>query len=331
MSLIPTIFSSSDPGAPQLTGQVGSFLSLVRALLVTGYGTAPNAKAGLGWTEEFTGTNKAVFRGNPVSGTGYRTRIDDTNAQYVLVRAYDSMSDVDTGTNPVPLPAQLTSGAMWPKSATANSTARAWWAIGNERSLYLFVDVQGLGLTEAVPYFFGDIKSFRPGDAHHYMLANNAMSAAWSGINNVVHSYWFYGQAANGWSLTPSITIASGFLARNHAQVPGSVYASNINTENSNQAGAYGGNSQQVPYPCPVNNGLLYSRMVVLEASQAPRGYLPGAIAPFHNRPAEDLAELASPDGLPVGTILVAKRFRALQPSSSNGQGEVLFDITNEW
>ena len=34
MSLIPTIYQSTDPGAPQLSGTVGSLIALLRAVLV---------------------------------------------------------------------------------------------------------------------------------------------------------------------------------------------------------------------------------------------------------------------------------------------------------
>jgi len=98
VSLIPSIYTSTDAGAPQLTGQAGSLLALLRAVLVNGYSTGATAKAPLGWTQEFSGTNKAVFRNNPTTGSGYRLRIDDTQAREARMRAYTTMTNVDTGT-----------------------------------------------------------------------------------------------------------------------------------------------------------------------------------------------------------------------------------------
>lgn len=325
MSLIPTIYSSTDPGAPQLTGQVGSLVSLLRALLVTGYGTSPNAKPGLGWTEEFTGTNKAAFRNAPVTGTGYRLRVDDSNAMYGLMRAYETMTDIDNGSGPTPLTSVLANGVIWPKSGTANSTARAWWAIGTERCFYLFVDTQALGLVFASPYFAGDIISLRPGDAHHFML-EAIMSTSYGGSSGLVHSNLFYGVGA-GWNTAPASSTLCGFLGRNYGQVPGSVYAGHPTLETG--INAYGGNGAS--YPFPVNNGLLYSKALVMEGAYLPRGFMPGVLVPLHPTPFGDLTEVPDVSGLPMGTVLVAKGFRSVSPVTLAYTGQVLFDKSNAW
>ena len=49
------IYKSTDSGAPTLTGQAFSLISLLLACLVDGYGS----KAAAGWTKPYTGTNLA--------------------------------------------------------------------------------------------------------------------------------------------------------------------------------------------------------------------------------------------------------------------------------
>lgn len=83
--------TSNDIDAPPLNPNKGSFISVLQAVLVDGYGSTP----GLGWTLEFTGTNTAVFRNQ---GTRTFVRFDhNTKDNTVYMRAYESMNDVDNG------------------------------------------------------------------------------------------------------------------------------------------------------------------------------------------------------------------------------------------
>jgi len=323
VSLIPTIYQSTDPGAPQLTGQVGTFLALVRALLVTGYGAAPNAKAGLGWTEEFTGANKAVFRGNPVSASGYRVRIDDSNALFAWLRGFESMSDVDTGTNLVPTAAQFANGALWPKSSVANTTARAWWAIGNERCLYLFIDVFGAGLHNAVPYFVGDLLSLKPSDLHCFALSH-AQNTSWTGSGNP-SALFFGGHTLANAPATNSHLI----IARGPSGLPGATYASLCSMlGNSPTSSRTFGGTDQMAYPMPASGGLMFGQPLVCDGAFSLRGVMPGLLAPFHYRPLSDLVRRTDLDGM-AGTSVIAKSFRT-QATGSN-EGQVMFLEAVEW
>lgn len=96
---IAKIRSSFDVGAPVLSETVGSLIPIFDAVLVTGYGS----QTSLGWTKEFTGTNKAVYRSSGAS-TNLFYRFDDTlnvdgNAGFIrcVVTVYESMSDIDNG------------------------------------------------------------------------------------------------------------------------------------------------------------------------------------------------------------------------------------------
>ena len=55
---MPTIFKSTDSGAPVLDGQAGSLVTLLDACLVTGYGS----KTALGWAKAFTASSRGVYR-----------------------------------------------------------------------------------------------------------------------------------------------------------------------------------------------------------------------------------------------------------------------------
>lgn len=164
-----TIYQSTDPSAPVLSGQSGALITLLDAILVNGYG----AKSAAGWSKPFTGSStKEVYR--PASGTRFYLRVLDDGSMTgsfrdTSVRAGESMSDIDTFTNPFPTAAQASTGVNWRKSTTANSTARPWIAFADDRTFHLFV------LTGDVSnaYFFmsfGDFYSYNPSDTYNCAL-----------------------------------------------------------------------------------------------------------------------------------------------------------------
>lgn len=332
MSLIPTIYQSTDVGAPQLTGQVGALINLLRAILVSGYGTGGSAKAALGWAEEFTATNKAVFRNNSVSGTGYRLRVLDDgtaaaggDARSASLRAYSTMSTIDAGTDPTPTAAQYANGAIWPKSTVAGATVRAWWLIGNERCFYLFVDVSGAGVANASPFFAGDLQTFKPGDGHHFALS--VATPAWSGSGTASRVFCASSSAQSG---TAVGTIHGLVIGRNNAAAAGAIYvAPAMHKAVGSLSTPFGGSG--FPYPSAVSGGMFYDSIVIHEAPTGPRGVMPGVYLPLHNRPFADLEEIPNPDGLPLGRVLVSKQFRGDNPANASGNGALLFDRVGAW
>lgn len=333
MSLTPTIYSSVDAGAPQMTGQVGAMVNLLRALLVTGYGSGGSAKPALGWTEEFTGVNKAVFRNAPVSGSGYRLRVLDDgtaaaggDARAASLRAFSTMSDIDTGNDPTPTSAQFANGAVWPKSTVSSSTARAWWAIGNERCIYLFVDIAGGGLAVASPYFAGDLISFKAGDGHQFALS--VSPTTWTGSGTASRIFCASLGAISG--STPGTTHGL-VIARSFNAAVGAVFvAPSAHKATGVLTTPFGGSGLE--YPSPISGGMFYDTIVVHEGGAVgPRGLMPGVYVPLHAQPLADLAELTEPEGLPAGRVLVGKRFRGDNPSNPGANGELLFDRVGGW
>lgn len=177
----PTVYSSADASAPVCTGVSGPIPTL-RACLVDGYG----AKAGAGWTEAFTGTNKAVFR----QGAGLQRylRLDQSaDTRTARVVSYDAMTDVDTGTDPMPTAAQVSGGLYLHGSATLDSVARPWLVIATSSVFYAFF--YGSITDLDYPYgevhlAFGDLLSPTvPSDAKHSFIVGSTSSTMPSGYN----------------------------------------------------------------------------------------------------------------------------------------------------
>lgn len=154
------IYRSTDAGAPELWPQAGSLIALLDAVLVDGYGSGGSASAAAGWEIAYSGTDVRVYRGTDPAGTRYYYRVDDTDADGVaLVRGYESMSDVDTGTVPFPTPAQNADGVDFGHDEFGtDGLPHAWAVIADGRSVVVAV-ANGLesGQEEARLYYFGEL------------------------------------------------------------------------------------------------------------------------------------------------------------------------------
>ncbi len=322
MSLMPTLYRNTDPGAPALSGQAGALAALLDAVLVDGYGSGAGAKSGLGWTREFMSPNKRVYRNNPISGSGYHLRLDDSNSQYGLLRGFETMDSVDGGLNAVPTSAQMANGCLWPKSSVASGVERPWFAIGNERCFYLFIRHTGV-VDQDGPQFAGDIVSYVPGDRHGFSVSNTKLSNYASGFGMNVLFVTFMSNFA-----TYPIDANTGglFVARDSLGAPspqrlvswGPFYMGWNNIP-------FGGAAGQIQIPAPVNQGVLGVPGSLLERTMLFRGEYPGLLAPFARLAYGDLNYID-------GQSIISKRFSCTdQTGTSPATGEVVFDLAREW
>lgn len=320
MSLFPTFFRSTDPGAPVLSGQAGSMAALLDALLVNGYGAGSGFKAGLGWTREYSSANARAYRSNPVTGSGYFLRIDDSNARFTWLRGYAQMENLDTGAGALPTVAQSANGSMWLKSSSEGAIARPWFAIGNERCIYLFIRHIGDSADFEAAYFAGDIISYVPGDQHCFAISYNGMTGYGSdfGISRT------FMPMSRDWDIVPNANNASLCVARNYLGIEGAVMLGPILTSNVGQIAVYGGGVGNAYYdiPLPVNGGVLSVPGVLQEAKFRLRGEYPGLRAP--------ISTLAYGDQQEMEGRLLSKRFRATQ-FGSEYVGEILFELDRAW
>lgn len=330
MSLIPTVYRSTDPGAPQLTGQAGALLSVLRGVLVTGYGTGPSAKAAAGWTEVFTGTNKAVFRSNVVSSSGAHYQLDDTgtvgSAQQALIRAFKSMSSLDTGDDPAPTPTQSANGMPIAKSTSLDGVARPWMIIANERAAYLFVSPWATATAPGHVYFLGDVLSMAPGDGYQYGVSYPGFATFTSTIDA---SSTVLAGGGTHWE-RPEYNCL--YLGRSGSGIPGAVSAYSVGGK-SPRYYPWGGVQNATPYPCPTTGGLLYTRALVYEEPQRPRGRFPGVLVPLHDRPFTDGSTVSGIQGLPgnVDALVVNYYAEVWASVGPLNQGQLLFEINKEW
>jgi hypothetical protein len=278
-----TVFKSTDASAPVLTGQVGTLVALLDACLVSGYG----ATASLGWAKAFTGTNKAVYR-SP-DGTRFYLRVQDDGpgarvGGQARAVAYESMTDVDTGVDPYPTVAQRSDGLLWDKSATADATARAWSLVGDGKRFALLV--QGAGSPSYLDrwdcWFFGDILSYKAGDAYHSMIVGHTGTEGSAQVQSV------------GTILTSGAasTVLGHYLCRRNDSITKSVPVGVVGDYAAASHTSCGASSSYpIPYPDPVSGKLLIAPLRVVHAGTTEyvvRGLVPGIHDVLHNNPLAD-------------------------------------------
>lgn len=296
-----TEYKSTDASSPTLNGTAGSFITVLDAILVNGYG----AKAAAGWAKEFSGTNKAVYRA--ATGNRHRLRIDDSNTQESRLVGYTGMTDVDTGTGPFPTAAQVSGGLFNRKSNTADATARPWYCLADSTFFYFISytaqTIYGNTASTDSGMFFGDFPSFLTGDAFNTLL----LASATTGANT---------SRLGSSTLMPNgggdINNTLGhYVALPYTQAGSAIQVcKNARWPMGSNAGAVGDSGHDSTYPDPISGGLLLAEIDIWETTSAGfssrRGTMPSMYATLHNQAAVT-EDTFSGTGSLIGTNFVLK------------------------
>lgn len=287
-------------------------------------GTVTAKVAGAGWEKVFAGTNLGVYRGQNASGIRHCLWVNDTGTAISRVRAYESMTGMNTGLRPYPVDTQVSGGGYWPKSDTANTTARTWTLIADDRGFYLHVHAlaSGAGVAGSV-WTFGDFKSLRSADAYKSVLFCAAAAPnALTGVSSATVEYVSYTAAGTGAFVSRSYTGVGSAQELGHG-------AEGLVTTGGAAAGA--SSSTVVPtYPNGANNGLVLVRKTLVERNVALRGFLRGVHVP---------AQLCHSSFNPLDKLdgqgdLLGRKLLAVKCGGTAGTGSLgvlFFDITGPW
>lgn len=326
MSLIGRKWESTDPGAPMLTGDYGSMIDVLRAVLVEGYGSGDYAKAPAGWTEEFKGGgNVAVFRNNPVTGMGCYVRVDDSDypetvnpdadGRHACIRAFKTMSTRDAGTDMMPSESEQPLGAFIFKHLSAWPAAVPWVIFANERAMWLFI---GPVRDEMTPYFIGDFSSDVEGDQFAFALCASSKTINMSGYLDAVflatvtdqHDFWVL-RAAN---------LAPGCV---HAQIE------KLSLWTTYGFAWVGGFGSAFAYPDPVSGGARFAQPFFRDTVGI-RGRLLGMWAPLHDKPLADGQLITGAPGIPDVEVKTYMAFEGPSPTIKS-RGQIAIEVGVEW
>ena len=165
-------YSSADSGAPVFAPNVpGSLIAILDAVLVNGYGS----KSSLGWTIEYTDSNTRVYRNSTsVAGsTGMYLYVDDSNTSKTNLKAYKTMSDINTGTDQIPPSSTFGGKLIWYKDYDSTTGYNKNWSIiGDERTFYIgWQKIQSS--SDIACEVAGDFISYVPSNSFNYCLSGH--------------------------------------------------------------------------------------------------------------------------------------------------------------
>ena len=306
-----------DVGAPALSTPNAGLIAVLDACLVNGYGSKPGA----GWAKEFSGTNLAAYRQG--AGSMCYLRVNNaTGTGQARVVGYESMSDIDTGANAFPKEAQSAGGLYVNINASTAVANKPWVLIADERRFYLWVGY-ATAMTSLTPlstsatyqglFFFGDVVSYKPGDAFCCQIIGATSSAA----------------NTERFGLTASLGVAvpGHYIVRDHTHAVGALANGKFHDYVASGAQLVMGGSASRAYPDPVSGGFGLSRVSVTNgvASPATRGRLPGCWGVLNALPG------ANGDTFSGAGDLASRTFILLDCGSSTTRGRVALETSDTW
>ncbi|WP_316150048.1 hypothetical protein [Cupriavidus sp. BIC8F] len=295
----------------------------------TGTITAKVSPLGQGWSKPFSGTNLAAYTLTAAGSFGGYLRLDDTGTTNARGYAYESMTDINTGVNQFPSTAQMASpGLYFPKSNTANATARNWMLFGDERGFYMWVEALNAGNGQM--WFFGDLLPQNTSGADVYAMALAGFAADYtaSGSVNGNDMSWSWGVTAGGVYLPRQ---ANRQVSSINAYRCGAMHQQQgTQTASGGTSYLYVGNT----FPGPHDNGVLITAVNVVHDGGI-RGQFPGFYHFTQNMsgagwPIPNRYRFATLDALP-GRQGMAVSHAASTSAVGTLWGVTLLDVTGPW
>ncbi len=282
----------------------------------TAAGSITFKMAPAGWLKAFSATNISAYQSTDVQSSKHFLRIDDTNATFCRVTGYETMLDASTGSGPFPSVAHIAGGGYWPKSGTANATAKPWVLVSYGRKFYIHICPFGYG---GATFGFGDDLATRPGgDPYACSLA--------SSFSSDITNMW---QGALDTPASQTVAMPRGFTGLGSAVL----HAAYPYTGSSSAVS--GADAVLGEFPSEVDGGLRLSPRFLAVPGRAPRCDLPG----FYSVPQSKAFNTFKRGNIIPGTgaltgrkLLVLNPSIALSsPSNADNTGVSLVDITGPW
>lgn len=255
----PTIIRSTDSGAPAINGVSGQLIVVLDYILVTR----------LGWTKEFTGTYKAVYR--PSAGNRLFYHIDNstgnsgTGYSSSAIKAYESMTAINTGMGMF--------GPNYPALVSFYDDAaasREWIAIGDSKGVWIWHVCNNSGVS--VLRYFGDALPLFSNDACLSLISGQPDGP----VNTLLEGIGLLDATSTAYLQLRAWKTIDGKSrgVQTRIQSSGGV---------SSGLGVASGSLPAI-MDYPKDGKLIYTRPTLSDAnaSRTVRGYLPGFYCPEH-------------------------------------------------
>jgi hypothetical protein len=329
-----TIYSASDPGAPQLNGLSGSLIDVLNGCLSTGYGS----KSSLGWLKPIPDDPSIdVACWQQPSGSGMTLFVNDSGPfsasnswtreawgcgyEYIVGLTGSFFSGTGYGQFPYPAQAGLATGTgtgslILRKSLTLDSTPRHWMLFGDDRTFYLFVLKDG---TNYVMYAFGDIFSFKSTPDNYKCLISGRLQPNTTGDSVSIDQ--------SDYVMQPDFSTYPHYMARSFGGGGRSIRVVKVGDAGKGTLGQqYVTMAGVITGPNPTDGAIYMSPIWISEVDNASlRGRMRGLWYPTH--PISNFS-----DGQVIAGTgeLSGKTFQIVQPGGNNGQWAVEISNTVE-
>ena len=308
---VPTTLTSLDSGAPALSGSDGALYNVLKWALPQ-----------IGWTLEFDdSTNfRAAFKNDPGGGLGGYLRVIDKaadhagDARQAQVWLYDTMSDVNSGTNPT------TGTSFITKSEIANSASRQWRIVGDKTSFWLETSMADPPQDDRWHlHEFGNLHPRRADDNTFHMLT--AISAP------AFTSNWYGSFSAVGNTQFQSVkfltnTQGTGFNQNGVCLSSAPVFVTGVNTGRLGQTGRL---------VDPVTGKEAFTRSWLTSGGNQARGWVRGMWWPIGDWASEYGSISNFSLETPVGVRSLQLHSYAGRTNVVGESGSVLLDRTGDW
>ncbi|MFV2030503.1 hypothetical protein [Neisseria sp. S1] len=210
-----SVYRSTDEGAPQLTRQLGSLNVVLKACLVTGYGT----NSPLGWELAFEAENKSAFKSADPTSKQHYLYVDHSvqeNNAHVSVKV--NMTSLDSWETQYGLGSEAQYYDYWTAISRGNENT-PWILIGHEKAFVLLfgsTDKRFASICGGWIYF-GDIPTYvqsfydsvilvKSGSGSVYGFDNSSYGiscfrAFFSSLEKEANLTTIYGSADKKWGL----------------------------------------------------------------------------------------------------------------------------------
>lgn len=283
----------------------------------TATGTIKVRYAPLGFIKDQTGLNIAGYKSSNTQSTQWVFRVDDTAGDYLSLRAYSTMTDIDNGSDVMPGTKTAPENIYWPKSDSRDTNPTSWVIFGDDSGFYYGCNPETGDADKDVfiVYYIGDAISYKSVDRFKFIITGSEYDtiSTWSTYGNYCIS-----KTNNTYLKSKIGKDVTGF--GNNVDF---VTLSSFETSSGNSGdGSYG------LFPNRADNSLILGKVLIKQADCL-RGHMPG----YYFNPQKSYDFFNSFDRIPGTGDMVNRELIAL----IGGQGAtyknsaMFFDVTGPW
>lgn len=156
-----SVYRSTDNAAPVLKGEKGSFKTLLKAVLVTGYGEKP----ALGWTLVSEDANVAVFQSQDATSNKHFLKIDHNQHNNYVVTTGGTGLNTDGSLQNV-----FGQNGMQQKTPVAYSSNITEWVVVGHSKAFIVLLKNSYNNNYGCVLYFGDVPSYIADDMMNTVL-----------------------------------------------------------------------------------------------------------------------------------------------------------------